>query len=196
MRQRRHAIGLAMALTCGLATIACAEVHVEGSPTAVRVTTGDRRCSVGVCRNFQRTISHSDSPRCSRQQNLFGLIRTGDFSPARRLQLCDQEGSGNDRNRRFRQAWRGSDLAPGDQSPADQRYLIAMAMTAAKPRPKIQKSGNMWRHPKMKRGHLLRQVLRAKPPATLISALSGPTEALLRCLCLLGSAEEMTECAA
>jgi|SRR6266446_456655 hypothetical protein len=41
MRQRRHAIGLAMALTCGLATIACAEVHVEGSPTAVRVTTGE-----------------------------------------------------------------------------------------------------------------------------------------------------------
>src|SRR5713101_1293146 len=39
MRQRRCLSGLATALTCGLATIACAEVHVEGSPSAVRVTT-------------------------------------------------------------------------------------------------------------------------------------------------------------
>jgi hypothetical protein len=37
--QRRCAFGLATALTCVLATIACAEVQVEGSPAAVRVTT-------------------------------------------------------------------------------------------------------------------------------------------------------------
>jgi hypothetical protein len=39
MRRRRPSFGLAAVLTCGLATIACAEVHVEGNPTAVRVTT-------------------------------------------------------------------------------------------------------------------------------------------------------------
>jgi hypothetical protein len=39
MRQRQCSFGLAMALTCGLATIACAEVQVEGSAAAVRVTT-------------------------------------------------------------------------------------------------------------------------------------------------------------
>jgi hypothetical protein len=38
-RQRRCSFGLATAFTCGLATIACAEVYVEGSPAAVRVTT-------------------------------------------------------------------------------------------------------------------------------------------------------------
>jgi hypothetical protein len=38
-RRRRCSLSLATALTCGLATIACAEVHVESSPTAVRVTT-------------------------------------------------------------------------------------------------------------------------------------------------------------
>ena len=36
---RQCAFGLAVALNCGLATIACAEVHIEGSPAAVRVTT-------------------------------------------------------------------------------------------------------------------------------------------------------------
>jgi hypothetical protein len=39
MRQRRCSLGLATALMCGLATIACAEVQVEGNPAAVRVTT-------------------------------------------------------------------------------------------------------------------------------------------------------------
>src|SRR5262245_61082007 len=38
--RRRYSFSLATALTCGLATIACAEVHVEGNPMAVRVTTG------------------------------------------------------------------------------------------------------------------------------------------------------------
>ena len=38
-RGRRSSFSLATALTCGLATAACAEVYVEGSPTAVRVTT-------------------------------------------------------------------------------------------------------------------------------------------------------------
>jgi hypothetical protein len=38
-RHRRCLFSLATSLMCGLATIACAEVHVEGSPTAVRVTT-------------------------------------------------------------------------------------------------------------------------------------------------------------
>jgi len=38
-RRRRCSFSLATALTCGLATIACAEVHVEGNPVAVRVTT-------------------------------------------------------------------------------------------------------------------------------------------------------------
>ena len=36
---RRCTFGLAATLTCGLATIAWAEVRVEGSPAAVRVTT-------------------------------------------------------------------------------------------------------------------------------------------------------------
>jgi hypothetical protein len=39
MRRHRCAFALATALTCGLATIARAEVHVEGSLAAVRVTT-------------------------------------------------------------------------------------------------------------------------------------------------------------
>jgi hypothetical protein len=39
MRQHRCLFGLATALTCVLATIARAEVHVEGSLAAVRVTT-------------------------------------------------------------------------------------------------------------------------------------------------------------
>jgi len=37
---RGYSFSLAVALTCGLATIASAEVHVEGNTTAVRVTTG------------------------------------------------------------------------------------------------------------------------------------------------------------
>jgi hypothetical protein len=37
---RRYSLGLGVALNCALATIACAEVLVEGSPAAVRVTTG------------------------------------------------------------------------------------------------------------------------------------------------------------
>ena len=38
-RRHRCSFGLAIALTCSLATNACAEVHVEGNPMAVRVTT-------------------------------------------------------------------------------------------------------------------------------------------------------------
>ena len=38
-RRFRCCFGLATALTCGLATIACAEVHVEGDRGAVRVAT-------------------------------------------------------------------------------------------------------------------------------------------------------------
>src|SRR5712691_8518976 len=38
MRHHRCLFGLATALACGLATIVCAEVHLEGSPEAVRVT--------------------------------------------------------------------------------------------------------------------------------------------------------------
>ena len=37
--QHQRSIGLAMALACGLATIAYADVQVEGTPAAVRVTT-------------------------------------------------------------------------------------------------------------------------------------------------------------
>jgi len=40
-RRHRCSFGLALALTCGLATIACAEVKVEGNPMAVRVTTSE-----------------------------------------------------------------------------------------------------------------------------------------------------------
>jgi len=43
--QRRCVFGLALALTCGLASVACAEVRVEGSPAAVRVTTNQDRIS-------------------------------------------------------------------------------------------------------------------------------------------------------
>jgi hypothetical protein len=39
MRRSRHALGLGAALICGVATSARAEVHVEGSPLAVRITT-------------------------------------------------------------------------------------------------------------------------------------------------------------
>ena len=39
MRQCRYAFGLLAVLMCGLATSARAEVHVEGSPAVVRVTT-------------------------------------------------------------------------------------------------------------------------------------------------------------
>jgi hypothetical protein len=39
MRQHRCAFGLWAALICGLATAARAEVHVAGSPAAVRITT-------------------------------------------------------------------------------------------------------------------------------------------------------------
>src|SRR4026207_846282 len=45
MWQRRHSFALAMALNCGLATFACAEVRIEGSPAAVRVTTSQDRIS-------------------------------------------------------------------------------------------------------------------------------------------------------
>jgi len=40
MRRSRYALGLGAALICGLAASARAEVHVEGSPSAVRITTG------------------------------------------------------------------------------------------------------------------------------------------------------------
>jgi hypothetical protein len=39
MRRRRYGLGLATALCCGLATAARADVHIEGSPAAVRVET-------------------------------------------------------------------------------------------------------------------------------------------------------------
>src|SRR4051794_4863523 len=39
MRHRRCTFALALAFACGLAPVACAEVRVEGSPAAVRVTT-------------------------------------------------------------------------------------------------------------------------------------------------------------
>jgi hypothetical protein len=39
MRQHRCSFGLATALACGLATIACAEVRLEGNLAAVRITT-------------------------------------------------------------------------------------------------------------------------------------------------------------
>jgi hypothetical protein len=38
-RRPRYALGLATALACGVATGACADVHVEGGPAAVRVRT-------------------------------------------------------------------------------------------------------------------------------------------------------------
>jgi hypothetical protein len=37
--RHRYSFALTTAFTCGLATIACADVHVEGTPAAVRVTT-------------------------------------------------------------------------------------------------------------------------------------------------------------
>jgi|SRR5215467_8494446 len=40
MRCRGYSFSLAVVLTCGVATIASAEVHVEGNTMAVRVTTG------------------------------------------------------------------------------------------------------------------------------------------------------------
>src|SRR5215470_10094806 len=39
MYRHRYSLAMAMALSCDLASIACAEVRVEGSLTAVRVTT-------------------------------------------------------------------------------------------------------------------------------------------------------------
>jgi hypothetical protein len=39
MHQRRYVFALSVAFVCSLPTIASAEVHVEGSPAAVRVTT-------------------------------------------------------------------------------------------------------------------------------------------------------------
>jgi hypothetical protein len=39
IRGSRFAVGLGAALICGLASAARAEVHVEGSPAAVRITT-------------------------------------------------------------------------------------------------------------------------------------------------------------
>lgn len=39
MHRHRSSFALAAALTCGLATLACAEVRVEGSLAALRVTT-------------------------------------------------------------------------------------------------------------------------------------------------------------
>src|SRR5215813_3371885 len=52
------------------------------------------------------------------------------FSPTRRLQLCDQEGSRNDRNRRFEQGRGSRDPDPGDDCSADERHLVAMAQSA------------------------------------------------------------------
>src|SRR5882672_10883502 len=40
MRRSRYAFGLGAAIVCGSAPAARAEVHVEGSPAAVRITTG------------------------------------------------------------------------------------------------------------------------------------------------------------
>src|SRR3954454_15756970 len=39
LRQHQCSFALAIGLTCGLATVAYADVHVEGTPAAVRVTT-------------------------------------------------------------------------------------------------------------------------------------------------------------
>ena len=45
MRQIRRSLVLVTAFTCGLATVTCAEVHVEGSPAAVLVTTSKDKIS-------------------------------------------------------------------------------------------------------------------------------------------------------
>lgn len=77
MRQIRCTFGLAVALTCGLATIACAEVRIAGSAAAVRVTTSQDTIS-DVLSAFATTfnIKHRSSIPLDARAN---EIYTGSF---------------------------------------------------------------------------------------------------------------------
>jgi hypothetical protein len=56
MHQRRYLLGITTALSCGLATIACAEVRLEGDPQSVRVTT-DQDAIADVLLAFTATFN-------------------------------------------------------------------------------------------------------------------------------------------
>jgi hypothetical protein len=79
-RRRRCSFSLAAALTCGLAATANAEVRVEGSPTAVRVTTShdaiaDVLSAFAATFNVQyRTAILLDAPANKTYSGSFGQV--------------------------------------------------------------------------------------------------------------------------
>ena len=78
--QRRRTFALTALFACGLATIARAEVHVEGSPAAVRVTTGhdaisDVLSAFAVAFNVQyRTAIPLDATAKATYSGSFGQV--------------------------------------------------------------------------------------------------------------------------
>ena len=79
MRRLRCSFGLATALTCGLATIARAEVQVEGNPAELRVTTrGDAISDVlsafAVFNVQYRTAVPLDAPALATYSGSFGQV--------------------------------------------------------------------------------------------------------------------------
>jgi hypothetical protein len=78
--RRRCSFGLATVLMCGLATIARAEVQVEGSPAAVRVTTSEDAISdvlVAFAKTFNvqyRTAIPLDAAANATYSGSFGQV--------------------------------------------------------------------------------------------------------------------------
>src|SRR5882757_1221117 len=80
MRRQRCSFALATALACGLVSIACAEVQIEGNPAEVRVTTSrntisDVLSAFGATFNVQhRTAIPLAAPALASYSGSFGQV--------------------------------------------------------------------------------------------------------------------------
>ena len=128
-RLRRCLFSLATALWCGLATTAYAEVHVEGSPSAVRVTT-NQDAIADVLWAFTATFNvqyRTAIPLDAAAQRLY----SGSFRQVV-SRLLDGYSYVIKRDQETIEVVvfgrHGEIPTPRDQCPTDQRYIAAMAL--------------------------------------------------------------------